>query len=84
MKIFDALLFYTLARTAQCGLIGDTFELYTSDDWLQLVDCDSVYGSLLIQDWYVFAGNSMEIWSISNQENYDLSMTCRISLATSV
>jgi hypothetical protein len=34
-------------------MIGDTLEVYSADDWLQLVDCDSVFGSLLIQDWDV-------------------------------
>lgn len=46
-------LLFSTHCVAQCGLTGDTLEVYSADDWLQLADCDSVYGSLLIQDWDV-------------------------------
>lgn len=53
-----------IESVGQCGLTGDTIEVYTAEDWLQLADCDSVYGSLLIQDWDVSDLSQMQqvVW----------------------
>lgn len=35
----------------QCGQTGDTLFVYADEDWAQLLECDSVYGSLEISHW---------------------------------